>query len=399
MIKKIAADKLKVGMFIHDLDASWINHPFLSSRFSIKNKLVINEVIAAGIKHVYIDTERGLDYELAEPFEVIKRRVESRRQQLAEEQVGLPKQVSFKSELIRAQVIMQEACSTVRTFMCDIRFGRHLESDVINEVVESITESVFRNKDALMTLSRIKKVDQYTFMHSISVCVLMTAFARAMDYDSETTRQIAVGSLLHDLGKMRVSPEILNKPGPLTEDEHQEMRRHVEYGEELLDELGWMGDLSMNIIRQHHERIDGTGYPHGLVDEELSDVGRMSAVVDVYDALTSNRCYKKSWEPTYTLGKLLEWSPNHFGEAVTHQFVRCVGIYPVGTLVRLNTGKLAVVVEQDEEHLLQPRVRVVFDEEFGRAVLPSDIDLAMSDMMIDEAVAPEKVKIDPKSFL
>lgn len=399
MIKKIATNKLKVGMYIHDLDASWMNHPFLSSRLSVKSQQTIDEVIAAGIKHVYIDTERGLDYELAVPLEEVRRRIDDSRQQLAEEQIGLTRQVSFESELIRAQTIVHEANTAVRTFMQDVRFGRQLESDVVDEVVDNITESVFRNKDALITLSRIKTVDQYTFMHSISVCVLMTSFARAMEYDAETTRQIAVGSLLHDLGKMRVPPEILNKPGPLTDDEFLVMKRHVDYGEELLAEHDWMSDLSMRVVLEHHERIDGTGYPHGLFGDELSDVGRMSAIVDVYDALTSNRCYKKSWEPTYTLGKMMEWSRDHFGEAVTHQFVRCVGIYPVGTLVRLNSGKLAVVIEQHEDHLLQPRVRVVFDEGLGRHVSPSDVDLTTSDVVIAEAVAPQEVRIDPHAFL
>ena len=398
MIKKIATDKLAVGMYIHDIDASWMSHPFLKNHFAVNNQQTIDEVIAAGIKHVYIDTERGLDYELAVPLEVVQRGINDSRRQVAEQQTGLQNQVGLEAELIHAQTILHDANRAVRSFMQDVRFGKQVENAVIDEVVENISGSVFRNKDALMTLLRIKTADQYTFLHSISVCVLMTAFARAMDYDADTVRQISVGSLLHDLGKMRVPPEILNKPGRLTQAEFEVMKRHVDFGGELLAELDWISDLSMRVVMEHHERIDGTGYPYGLTGEALSEAGRMSAIVDVYDALTSNRCYKKAWEPTYTLGKILEWSRDHFGEAITHQFVRCVGIYPVGTLVRLGSGVIAVVIEQHEDRLLQPRVRVVYDESLGRYVTPEDIDLNESDLLIHEAVAAHKVGIDPLAF-
>lgn len=399
MIKKIAVNSLKVGMYIHDLDASWMSHPFLRNRFPVDNQKVIDEVLGAGIKHVYIDTERGLDFEMAVPIDIVKEEIAESKQRVADEQAGLVKEVSFESELVRAQSIVSEAHSAVRGFMQEVRFGKQIEKAAVDEVVDDVVESIFRNQDALITLSRIKSVDQYTYMHSISVCVLMTAFARAMAFDADTIRQISVGALLHDIGKMRVSSEILNKPGKLNMDEFQLMKCHVDLGEELLAEQDWMSELSLSVVREHHERIDGSGYPKGLAGDEISEVGRMAAIVDVYDALTSNRCYKKSWEPTYTLGKMLEWSRDHFGEVIAHQFVRCVGIYPVGTLVRLNSGMIAVVVDQHEDHLLQPRVRVVFNETAGRGVEPEDVELADSEDSIADAVSPNKLRIDPMEFL
>ncbi len=400
MIKKIATQSLTVGMYIHDLDASWMSHPFLSSRFAVKNQAVVDDVIGAGIKHVYIDTECGLDFEMAVPLEVVQQEINHSKQQVADEQLGLDKQVSFESELVQAKSVIYEANKAMRSFMQDARFGQQIESTAVDEVVDKISASVFRNKDALLTLSRIKTVDQYTFMHSISVCILMASFARAMGYDSDTSRQISSGALLHDLGKMRVPPEILNKPGALTTAEFAEMKRHVEYGAEHLSSFGWLTDVSMRVVMQHHERIDGTGYPFGLQGDALSEVGRMSAIADVYDALTSNRCYKQAWEPTHTLGKMLEWSKDHFGEEMAHQFVRCVGIYPVGTLVRLSTGMIAVVVEQDEAHLLRPRVRQVFNANSGRYTVLEDVDLAATgSVAIVESVSPQKVGIDPLTFI
>lgn len=400
MIKKIATRSLKVGMYIHDLDAAWMSHPFFSSRFAVKNQAIIDDVVGAGIKHVYIDTERGLDFEMAVPLEVVRQEINDSQQQVADDLLGLDKQVSFEVELVQAKSVVYEASKAMRSFMRDARFGQQIDSSAVDEVVGNITSSVFRNKDALLTLSRIKTVDQYTFMHSIGVCVLMTAFARAMDYDDETARQISTGALMHDLGKMRVSPELLNKPGPLTTEEFAEMKRHVNYGAEQLSDFGWMSDVSMSVVMQHHERIDGSGYPLGLQADAMSEIGRMSAIADVYDALTSNRCYKKAWEPTHALGKVLEWSKDHFGEEVAHQFVRCVGIYPVGTLVRLSSGMIAVVVEQDEAHLLHPRVRIVFNERSGRYPVLEDVDLsATGSVAIVESVSPQKVGIDPLAFI
>ena len=400
MIKKIATQNLKVGMYIHDLDASWMSHPFLSSRFAVNKQATVDDVISAGIKHVYIDTERGLDFEMAVPLEVVQQEIKDSKQLVADQQSGLEKQISFESELVQAKSVLYEANKAMRSFMQDACFGQRIESSAVDEVVDNISASVFRNKDALLTLSRIKTIDQYTFMHSISVCVLMSAFARAMDYDDETARQISTGALLHDLGKMRVPPEILNKPGALTTEEFAEMKRHVEYGAEHLSGFGWLSDVSMSVVMQHHERIDGSGYPFGLQGNGLSEVGRMAAIADVYDALTSNRCYKQAWEPTHTLGKMLEWSRDHFGEEVAHQFVRCVGIYPVGTLVRLSSGMIAVVIEQDEKHLLRPRVRQVFNVNSGRYTLLEDIDLAATDSVaIAESVSPQRVGIDPLAFI
>lgn len=400
MIKKIATQNLAVGMYIHDLDAGWMSHPFFSSRFAVNKQATIDEIIDAGIKHVYIDTEHGLDFEMAVPLDMVQQEISVSKQQVADELPGLDKRISFEAELEQAKSVVYEANKAMRSFMRDARFGQHLESTAVDEVVDNISASVFRNKDALLTLARIKTVDQYTYLHSIGVCVLMTVFARAMDYDDETARQISTGALMHDLGKMRVSPGVLSKPGPLTTEEFAEMKQHVEFGAEQLSDFGWLSDVSMTVVMQHHERIDGSGYPFGLKGDGLGEIGRMSAVADVYDALISNRCYKQAWGPTHTLGKVLEWSPDHFGEEVAHQFVRCVGIYPVGTLVRLSSGMIAVVVEQDETHLLRPRVRIVFNERNGRYPLLEDVDLAALDSVaIVESVSPQKVGIDPLAFI
>ncbi|MFC1748133.1 HD-GYP domain-containing protein [Pseudomonadota bacterium] len=401
MIKKVASNRLMVGMFIHDLDASWLTHPFLTSSFAINNAAMVRKIIDARIKHVYIDTEKGIDLPEATPKVEVERQVFKEKQLVASKQKGLSKKVPYEQEIYHARKILREAHNQMRNVMNDARIGQRIDEAVVEEMVDNVIDSIFRNQDALIHLSRIKQRDQYTYQHAISTCVLMASFAKALSLEKEKVRQIGIGAMLHDLGKMRVPLDILNKPGKLTGDEYQLMKDHVDLGCELLDNLGGITPTVLNVAKQHHERIDGSGYPLRLMGERISQEGQMAAIVDVYDALTSDRCYKKAWEPTFTLGKMLEWGNDHFGQNLVHQFVRCVGIYPVGTLVRLDSNMVAVVVDQNENDLLLPIVRIVFDEARKRYIQPKDVDLSHhpDELQIIEAIAPSDVSIDPQAFV
>ena len=402
MIKKISTAKLCVGMYIHDLDASWMDHPFLSSRFPVNNEDIIEKITRAGIRHVYINTAKGLDTDEAVPLAEVQSELEAVKQDIAATNEGLEKEVSFDKEIYRAREVMRDANRAVHSLMENASLGRAIPTDEVEEAVDGIIQSVFRNKDALINLSRIKQIDQYTYLHSISVCVLMTVFSRAVGYEAADIKEVATGALLHDIGKMRVPDEILNKPGKLLDAEFDLMRQHVNYGKEILTDIGGVSEIAMDVTMQHHERIDGTGYPYGLIGDEISQVGKMSAIVDVYDALTSDRCYKRAWEPTYALAKMLEWSKHHFGELLVHQFVRCVGVYPVGTLVRLESGTIGVVVEQSSAGLLSPKIRVIYDELTARYITPEDLDLSVQNEnspRIIEAVSAFDVHVDPQAFL
>ncbi len=398
MIKKIAADKLRVGMYVHDLNTSWLDHAFLSNQFAIKKQSVIDKIHAAKISHLYIDTQRGLDVKGPPSALPVENSVTPDVLDY-EEDSDQVEAISFEAELQQARLVARESSQAVRDLMREARFGRPVEEGVVNELVDNISQSVFRNQDALISLCRIKHIDEYTYMHSLSVCVLMTSFARAMDYSVTEVRQIAIGALLHDMGKMRVPPQILNKPASLTDEEFGVMKSHVDYSAELIAGLEWMVPNSVDVVMQHHERIDGSGYPYGLKGDEISKIGQMSAIVDVYDALTSERCYKGAWEPTVTLGKMLEWSPEHFDAAMVHQFVRCMGIYPVATLVLLDKSWVAIVVKQNPDKLLLPRVRIVYDANMGSYITPRDIDLSQENYKIVEALPPQQFHIDPQRFL
>jgi putative nucleotidyltransferase with HDIG domain len=264
--------------------------------------------------------------------------------------------------------------------------------------VKDINASVLRNPGALLSLCRIKQADAYTFQHSVSVCALLVSFTHAMGMDAATVEEAGLGGLLHDIGKAKVPNEVLNKPGRLTEDEFTVMKSHANMSLDLLSVVPGISQMAIQIAGEHHEKVGGGGYPRGLVGEQISQIGRMTAIVDVYDALTSNRVYHKGSEPSMVLKRLLEWSGSHLDGDLVQHFIRALGIYPVGSLVRLSGGRLAVVVEQGED-LLRPTVRVVYDTQRKVALRPLDLDLARSGDEVEEYEDPVQWGLDPMAYL
>jgi putative nucleotidyltransferase with HDIG domain len=275
----------------------------------------------------------------------------------------------------RAKVLFQEATQIIQNLMSDARLGKQVEVQSLEPLAERMVQSTLRSRHALTGISRIKTKDEYTFMHCVSVAGLLTAFAVELGRDEQTIHQVALGGMLHDIGKTLVPDKILNKPGKLDDDEFVAMRRHVEYSGELLQEQVGQSRVAREVAMLHHERMDGKGYPQGLKGEQISTVGQMSAIVDVYDALTSVRVYKAAWEPSLTLKKLLEWSPDQFNPELVQRFIKCLGIYPVGSLVELESGRIGVVMEQGRD-MLRPLLRIVYHAKRRAYLRVHDLDLA-----------------------
>lgn len=403
-IKKIPTDRLKVGMYLHDLDCGWMDHPFLRSRFAINSEEQIGKIVEAGIHEVYIDTSRGLDVADAPTAEEVRADLEREMQIAASAPAPEILRVDVAAELGRARQIKDQAAGLVRTVMRDVRLGKVVELEQVEPMVQTITESVLRNGGALLTLLRIKNKDDYTFLHSVSVGTLLIAFCRAVGLDDATTHQAGLGGLLHDTGKALVPDAILNKPGRLTEEEFEIMMRHPKDGWEILRQTPSIGPIPLDITLHHHERIDGSGYPDKLPGSEISTLAKMGAIVDVYDAITADRCYHKGMPATDALRKLYEWSKFHFDPQLVQSFMRCIGIYPVGTLVRMESGKLGVVVEQNPDNLLTPTVKIFFSLKSNAYIEPYQLDLSRSlgHGGGDRIVAhedPAKLKIDPMKIL
>jgi HD-GYP domain-containing protein (c-di-GMP phosphodiesterase class II) len=404
MIKKVKAEQLKPGMFVQDFNCGWLNHPFLHNRVLLKGAADIEKVIEHRIREVYIDTDLGLDADDAPTEEFVDEGIQTEINKLEPEKRRTGGSVSLGEEIGKARLLLGESKQQTEILMDAVRMGRKLDLPQVAIVVEKMTESVLRNKDALVSLTRIKNKDEYTYLHSLSVAALCISFGQHLGLESGQIKALGIGGLLHDIGKVRMPLGVLNKPGPLTEKEFESMKTHVAHGNRILQDTTGVDEFSICVCHHHHERLDGTGYPDGLKGDEISKFGQIAAIVDIYDALTSERCYKDAMPPTDALKKLFEWSESYLNRSLVEQFIIHMGIYPVGTLVRLRSGFIGVVVGQGERSLLDPVVRAVFDTKRDKLVTPFLINLSSrpAGQRLDEIIGcetPDSWNFQPQNYL
>ncbi|MCX7163683.1 MAG: HD-GYP domain-containing protein [Betaproteobacteria bacterium] len=381
MLKKIDVEHLRLGMHIHELCGSWMEHPFWRTKFVVTDPNDIRLIADSGIKEVWIDDEKGLDVSVSSASkEQVEAGVDEALMNAAvtgtPQQSAPPKLVAMAEEVQRAAKICANAKGAVVSMFNEVRMGKAISGEAAGELVDEISSSVMRNPGALISLARLKTADDYTYMHSVAVCALMVALARKLDLDEKQTRDAGMSGLLHDLGKAMMPMEVLNKPGKLTDEEFRIIKSHPEEGHRMLVEGGSVGAVPLDVCLHHHEKVDGSGYPHRLKDAQISMFAKMGAVCDVYDAITSNRPYKAGWDPSESIRKMTEWCNGHFDARIFQAFVKSIGIYPVGSMVRLASGRLAVVTEQSEKSLLTPHIKVFYSTKSLTYIPPEVLDLS-----------------------
>lgn len=376
MIKRINTTELRTGMFIQKLGGSWLQHPFMRGSFLLTEPNDIKRILDAGIKDVWIDIDKGLDTESSTPSP------EETSSEPSSEEASSSKPIpakptpisdSIENEIERARKLCQDAKPQIMSMFNDIRLGKAIDPHTTLPLVGEIDSLVQRNSAAILSVARLKSHDDYTYMHSVAVCALMLALANQMGLDKEQTRLAGIGGLMHDLGKAAMPLDILNKPGKLTDDEYLVMKKHTIVGAEILEDSGAEAEV-IDIALNHHEKINGTGYPNQLPAEKITTLARMAAICDVYDAVTSERAYKKPWEPANTIREMAKWD-GHFDKQIFNTFVKSVGIYPIGSLVRLSSQRLAVVIEPGKESLLTPKVKVFFSTRSNAPIPIQVVDL------------------------
>ncbi len=372
-------------MYIRELCSSWLHTPFWKTSFMLEDEATLAKIVDANITEAWIDLGRGLDVAPVQSRGDMPQSPPAQSQPAQLRPTPPDRRVEFndivrvsmEEELERAAIIVDKSKRAVAAMFNEARMGLAIEGEKALTLVEEIATSVLRNPSALISLARLKTIDDYTYMHSVAVCALMIALARQLKLDDNATRQAGLAGLLHDIGKMTIPAAILNKLGKLTDTEFATIKQHPFDGHRMLLAGHGIGPIALDVCLHHHEKIDGSGYPEQLQGEGISLYARMGAVCDVYDAITSNRPYKDGWCPADSLRRMTSWSKGHFDEAVLRAFIRSIGIYPVGTLVRLASGKLGVVLEQQVgKSLLMPKVKVFFSTNTLSHIAPEVLDLA-----------------------
>ncbi len=380
MLKRINVQHVTLGMFLHEFCGSWMEHPFWRTRFLLRSEADLQRLRSTSIQEVWIDVRKGLDVGVQvpclrfDPQDELRHQIPDSARPVSEQSTA---PISTATELRRAAQTCVQARQLLSRLFSDAGLGRPVDATAAGQLVDDVTASVARNPHALIGLARLKTADDYTYMHSLAVCALMVALAKRMGLDDHSLRKAGMAGLMHDLGKTAIPVAVLNKPGPLDDAEWPLMRAHPRHGEQLLRPLG-LDDEVIDACLHHHEKVDGSGYPDGLQQGDIGLLARMTAICDVYDAITSDRPYKKGWPPSEALRRMAEWSPRHFDKRLFEQFVQTVGIYPLGSLVRLHSQRLAVVVDASPGSLLAPRVKVFYSLRQACRITPEIEDLSES---------------------
>ncbi|MEO5349128.1 MAG: HD-GYP domain-containing protein [Magnetococcus sp. YQC-3] len=405
-IKKIPVAELKPGMVISGYVCDWGGDPAHWGKKTIRRLEEIEKIRDNGIEEVYIDTVLGLDVADAPTLQEVKAIAAAEIKKIGtlhQPPPVVPKNITMQEEMANARRVTDQARKVVAGVLIDARLGKQVEVAPVKEAVERMTESAFNNAGAILSLSLIKRKDEYTFMHSVNVGVFLMSFCHTLGMEREQIVQAGIGGMLHDMGKMKVPTEILNSPNKLTDAEFKTMQAHPAFSGELLRETGEISALSIQVAEQHHERFNGSGYPFKLSGQQIGLFGQMAAIVDVYDAITTDRSYHKGMSSHEALEKMFEWCKHHFDLALFQQFVQCVGIYPVGSLVRLENQQVGVVIENRQGALLFPVLRLVLDAKRKCAIEPTTLDLlevkenqAFRIVNHESAV---KWGIDPKKYM
>lgn len=379
-------------MYIHELKGPWMDHPFWRTKFVLKDPVDLQKLRASQLQEVVIDISQGLDV-VPEPT-VADHQLSDKEMAMLEldgpvisESVDSPiiMPATLEEERAQAAKVIASSRKAIESMFKDLRMGKAIEAEAVMPIVEEISASVTRNVHALISLVRLKTVDDYTYMHSVAVCALMTALGRELKLSDTEIKQAGLAGLMHDMGKAGIPLQILNKPGSLTDNEFDVIRQHPQLGHDMLLKANISDAVTLDVCLHHHEKMDGSGYPEHLSGDQMTIFAKMGAICDVYDAVTSTRAYKPAWEPGMALKRMASWS-GHFDPEVFKAFVKSLGIYPIGTVVMLKSGRLAVVVKQTPDSLLKPVVKAFFSTKSKIHIPVIELDLSKG---MDEIIGNE----------
>lgn len=364
----------------------------IKSQGWVKTQAGIDKLKNVGILEVEIDPDKTL-------IESVPEKEPAKTPSPIAKRDPWQKTHSTEQEMGKAKKLYNEAKSLQIKAFKDIKAGKNIDIAPFRELASGFMDSVFRNQDALACLTQMRQKDAYLLEHSINVSILISIFAKHLNIDKNIIEQLTTGALLHDIGKIKIPDAVLNKPGRFTDEEFTIMKNHARFSKEILQAAGLKG-IAVDIAGMHHERLDGKGYPSGKKSDEISQYVRMASIVDVYDALTAERVYKAGMEPIKAFKILKEGCPDSFDNELLTKFIQCIGIHPVGTLVKLSSQKVGLVTQSNPASPLKPIVKTFYSAKHGRYTQVQDIDLAhkKSQDTLESAVKADEYKIDLQRF-
>ncbi|GAB6038590.1 HD-GYP domain-containing protein [Fundidesulfovibrio butyratiphilus] len=380
MLKKLRVYDLQVGMYVVDTGLSWIDHPLLYSQEGyVTSEEEIVAIREEGYAELFIETDK--DKQCAGSVRLfdrgeVERALDDAQAELDAE-TATNKSVPLLQELEHARVAHRKAMEVAKRVLDAVAVGRPFDAQACQDLAREVSASVSRNRDALVCLAWLHDTDPYLLRHSASVSVLAAAFGDFLGLNRVQVGELALAGFLHDVGKALSPQDVLAKPGRLTPEQFHRLKFHPI---ESCTVISARMSLPQHVIRgisEHHERVDGSGYPRGISGKELSFFGQILGVADVYDAMTQDRPHQKAVTPGKALGTMYARRDKDFSAGILERFIKCLGVYTVGSLVRLNSGECAVVCESNPDTPLRPKVAIVFDERM-RPMHPVSVDLAGS---------------------
>jgi len=362
--QKVSVSDVKIGMYVSRLDRPWLETRYLFQGFHISNTHDIEE-LRQHCEYVFVDPERGESAQQSLRTMIHKAHndkfVEIFKKATGHERY--PVVTSVEEEIGACRESRKHTLDAVTNILEQLKAGHTVKLHSVRKAVNKMIASILRNPDAFFWLARLKDKDNYAYAHCVDACGLAVAFGRHLGFSKPELENLALGTLLLDIGKLQLPEGLLKKPGRLTDQEYRLIRRHVEFGVNMVREMKGANKAILSTVFSHHERHNGSGYPRGIPGHKIPVNGRIAALVDCYDAITSERAYCSAVSAYDAIQLIYEWRDKDFQTDMVEQFIQCVGIYPTGTLVELSTGEVGIVLAQNRVRRLRPKVMLVLDKD------------------------------------
>ncbi|MBE1301509.1 MAG: DUF3391 domain-containing protein [Alteromonadaceae bacterium] len=385
----VTIDELQTGMFVEAV-AKQTGNLKIKSQGKVSSENVIEWLRRQGILELVVDVSKGAEETSSKPA---NDEANSTNKATSGDKNSPKKFVDLQLEIRRATELHKNAQNIQKRLFIAAQKGIKFNLNATQKVADAVVESLNRNPNALLCMTQIRAKGGYLFEHSVNCGVLMAAFAKSMGFDDKLVWDLTFSGLVHDLGMVKVPSRILNKDGKLDAAEQKVVREHVRNSIALLKPFKEVSETVFRTIRCHHERLDGTGYPLGLDGDNINQYSRMLAIVDTYDAMIAERSYKKPILAANALKLLLKYSETQFDRDLVCKFIKCVGVYPIGSLVKLKSEKVGVVVDLNEAKPFKPKINVFYSTRSNHFLPKRDIDLATGHSA-EEILEPTSAKVN-----